>query len=56
MRERTRAMFKDFESGSDFDNAFSSLNALALRQEALRQPVVDILNHLSTLMSREVGC
>lgn len=55
MRERTRAMFKDSESGSDFDHAFAALNTLALQHEALRPIVVDILNHLSVLMSREVS-
>lgn len=55
MRERTRAMFKDSESGSDFDHAFAALNTLALQHEALRPIVVDVLNHLSILMSREVS-
>ena len=38
MRERTRAMFKDFESGSDFDNAFSS----QLRRVCLSSMYLDV--------------
>lgn len=52
MRERTRAAFREFESGSELELAFTALNSFILQEKEIGPPVVSIIRNIISLLGQ----